>query len=228
VALLILIPFSPKTMNNVVIARKWFHLVAVVLFAPVTRFAPQLMSLSYTVALAVLMVLENLRFELDWPQLRNFYACYLDSSKDQSQDRLVISHIALIFGCAAPLWISQIVEQQQRYDDADGEHKLPTFLPYWGILVLGVGDSMGALVGTYFGKMRWSIHSRRTVEGSVAMWCSMATLCWLFLRPKVSGDWLVATTFVTLLEAFTHQIDNLVLPLAGTAVVLLLADGRNE
>lgn len=35
--------------------------------------------------------------------------------------------------------------------------------------------------------------------------------------------WVPAAFFVTLIEAFTTQIDNLILPLAGTVVLLLLS-----
>ena len=51
------------------------------------------------------------------------------------------------------------------------------------------------------------------------MWLSMMLVGLWF-----SDTWVfpVVTTFVTTLEAFTLQMDNLVLPLAGSTIILLL------
>jgi hypothetical protein len=54
------------------------------------------------------------------------------------------------------------------------------------------------------------------------MWVSMMAVGLLAVP---SSDWLAlltGTTITTLLEAFTLQMDNLVLPLAGSTVLLLL------
>ncbi len=42
-----------------------------------------------------------------------------------------------------------------------------------GWLSVGVGDSLAAIVGSNWGRTRWSRNSSRTVEGSLACLCSM-------------------------------------------------------
>jgi len=116
--------------------------------------------------------------------------------------------MALIAGCAAPLWVAECVQLDRHAS---------LFLGLSGVLSLGVGDAMGAVVGTHFGQIAWG--QRRTVEGSLAMFVSMAIPCFVLLN-RISL-WIPVVVFTTLLEAYTVQIDNLVLPLAGAAVVLL-------
>jgi len=226
------------TTRSTVVTRKWFHFVACVLFVPTTIAAPQLQSLSYAIALALLCILECIRHDVEW--LNRFYHRYLDESKDAvvrvatafatngdnkkaddgrntaviTSGVVIVSHMALIAGCAAPLWISEYVGIP--HDD-------PTnlLLRMWGILCLGIGDAMGAVVGKYCGRFRWGI-GQRTVEGSTAMLVSMALLCYSILGGLRNINlWLPAVIFTTVLEAFTVQIDNIVLPLAGSAVILV-------
>ena len=196
---------TAATVTAVVVTRKWFHLIAILLFAPVTVFAPQLMVLSYAIALCVLVVLESIRNEV--VPIQTFFQNYLDlDNKDQSGTKVVISHMALIVGCALPLWIARVRNQQ----DSDGNN----FVALWGIVILGVGDSMGAIVGTRYGKTKWG--RNRSIEGSLAVWISTALCCNLL----TNHAHLLVVSVVTCLEAFTSQIDNLTLPLAGVLLLL--------
>lgn len=218
------IPLAPGNNASAVAARKWFHFVAVLLFVPATLSAPQLQSLSYAIALALLLVLESTRHYLTW--LNDFYMTYLDTSKDETEDSTIISHMALIAGCAAPLWLFQWWEASVLADNASTAVSA-ILLPLWGVWVLGVGDAMAAVVGKNWGRLCWG-QQHRTAEGSVAMFASLCAVIYATLRYGKDEDhiigwkqWLAAVAFVTLLEAFTLQIDNIVLPLAGTAVILL-------
>ena len=221
------LPSSGLSHTAVVVRRKWFHFVAVLLFVPVTASAPQLQSLAYAVASALLLLAECLRTKCK--ALGQFYDPYLDKQKGEhsNQERMVISHLALIVGCAAPLWLSECLPQ------TSDTRFLRTFLAHWGVLTLGVGDAMGALVGSLYGQTRWwgPLHQTRTLEGSAAMFVSMLLACgigyvWMDtadrsqLEPRQIGSVVLTLQFVTLLEAFTLQLDNLILPLAGSAVLL--------
>jgi len=217
--------------TSITVRRKWFHLIAILLFAPTTYCFPQTLSLSYAIAIAVLVAVEEVRRDI--PQIQAFFDRYLDTSKDAS-DGVLVSHIALVFGCAIPLWISECVHADgtaqsrglSRSDEVGNSELLGQLhlLQLWGILCLGVGDSFGAVIGSMFGKHRWG-RNRRTLEGSAAMWCSMV---WVALFCVVDERWeqyrivLVATSIVTVLEAFSTQVDNLILPLAGVSVILFL------
>jgi len=198
--LAVFLPLSPSKFEFPVIARKWFHGIAILLFLPPTYDDPIFMSLIYAIAMCVLMVVEHVR---KITSFNHVYIRYLDVDKDAA-DKVVISPITLIAGCAIPCWMSAIMG----IDRTNG-------LAHFGILVLGVGDSMAAIVGTHYGKTKWG--RKRSVEGSFAMGMSMFAICWACGRK----DWTIAVIVTTVLEALTCQIDNLVLPLTGATVVMI-------
>ena len=196
-----------------------------------TVFVPQLQSLSYAVAVCVLLVIEVIR--IDIPLLNDFYYTYLDQTKDEADDsKFVISHIALVAGCAMPLWIIQYFTFFCPNKNTD--HEINVLVGLWGVWVLGIGDAMGAIIGKSFGRYKWGSNSR-TIEGSMAMFLSLCISCMIttlyISKTTMHADeaqgvyfvalWLPAVLFVTLIEAFTSQIDNIVLPFAGTAMILI-------
>jgi dolichol kinase len=235
--MLVTIPLAPTTGRiSPVIARKWFHFIAVLLFVPTTVLVPQLQSLSYAVAICVLLIVEVVR--IDIPILNDFYYMYLDHTKDDADDRkFVISHIALVAGCATPLWIIQYIKFSVFRENIDlsALDALDALVGLCGVWVLGLGDAMGAIIGKSIGRNKWGSNAR-TMEGSMAMlvclclscfatsvftvWTTIPVYTVLGLLYSVAL-WFPAVLFVTLIEAFTIQIDNIVLPLAGTAMILV-------
>ena len=220
-ALAFTLPLAPLEATSVVIARKWFHGMAVLLFAPVTLAAPQLQSLSYAIAVALLLLAEcTVRRQASW--IDKFYVRYLDIAKDRPET-VVVSHMALILGCAGPLWLTECVRLRP---------PLRVLVSQWGVLSLGIGDAAGALVGRTMGRCEWG-HNKRTVEGSLAMLVSMTGASYWLLQSVAGVDlahdatltpaWATALVSVTLLEAFTLQLDNLVLPLFGASVFILMS-----
>ena len=234
---------SPSSASWIVVMRKWFHLVAIVLFGPITIMLPQLMSLSYAIALCGLALLEYFRPYV--PPLQNFYYAFLDPTKDSSKT-IVLSHILLVLGCALPLWMSQRLQQillpplqlqnqeghnQTEIDSVYQTQNMLLLLSLWGVLCLGVGDSMGAIVGKVYGRTIWG-PNRRTVEGSLAMASSMLLvgwMCWGWSNHHnainertyfIHGGLILATILTTIMEAQTWQMDNLVLPLVGSVILI--------
>ena len=144
--------------------------------------------------------------------LQSFYVAFLDKKDDRGH--IIVSHIFLIVGCAAPLWMSEVLSNETSSS--------PLLLSEFGVICIGIGDAMGAVIGKTMGRNKWG-KNQRTIEGSLAMWLSMigsgvltcksAQDCWALL---------VATTFTTILEAFTVHLDNLVLPLSGSTIILLM------
>jgi hypothetical protein len=200
---------------------------------------------AYAFALALLLLLECTRHDVPW--LNDFYTMYLDTSKEESQDSTIVSHMALIVGCAMPLWLSQWAASANELlrsgqnDEAQGTAACAlvrsVLLPLWGVWTLGIGDAMGAMIGKHFGRWHWG-YNRRTVEGSLAMFASLCACCYgtTWLGPVAQHGatasaasswlemvrlWLPAAALVTVLEAFTLQIDNFVLPLAGVAMIFI-------
>ena len=176
--------------------------------------------------------------------LSSFYRHFIDD-KDLNRHWLS-AHLHLLIGCAMPIvlnacWESAVWNanrtQSKEMMEYDGWtlpsllHHTP-LLPHLGWIVVGVGDSVAAVIGTKYGRHFWSDTSR-SVEGSVGMLFSMiiATLAiFMFLhfcRNAVitmndifpSFLTLLATTFM---EAFTNESDNLILPLFACALYIIL------
>jgi len=165
------------------------------------------MAFSYAVAISLLIVLESLRLSLPATSpIQVFYKSF--KKKEENINGIILSHIALILGCAIPLWVQCFLSEK---------HLL---LPYLGIIVLGVGDSMGALIGTYYGKTHWCKNHHRTVQGSLAMFLGMIFFVLFCFGMDVTRDTWWVWLILTLLEAFT-DFDNLCLPVAGVSCILL-------
>ena len=104
--------------RRVVAARKFFHLIALLLFAPITWLDPDMMALSYAIAIALLVVIEIIRcYNCGLEKgsnisssLNAFYSTFLDEKESiAAEGGLAITHITLILGSAIPLWMYQMI-----------------------------------------------------------------------------------------------------------------------
>jgi dolichol kinase len=242
-----------KKKKFTVIARKYFHLVAIVLFVPPTIYAQEMMSLAYAIAVCLLILLESIRlltFQNDETSqssnshqramknssgkrcligtlnMKQFFETFLDE-KDTcaTKGSFAFTHMALVIGCALPLWLQQIcsIVDSSVLNSSDDY-----MIPFVGIIVLGVGDAAGAVVGSMVGKYKWP-HSRKTMEGSVVMLVSMVissiSLQKLFYTQdcipwkSILNETMFLYLPLTVLEAVTLQIDNLCLPIVGYCLI---------
>jgi dolichol kinase len=191
--------------------RKFFHALAVVMFVPGIAVDPAFTHLALSLAFAVFTFAEYVRYFALWPfgvSVHLFLNEFLDS-KDSGT--AILSHFYLLAGCASPLWL-------------EGRSEI---LSYMGILALGIGDALASIIGRRWGRLRWSTALGKTVEGSVAFFASVLAASvglWLFglaedFRPK---RYTLTLGLATLLEAFSAQNDNLILPMYGWALGTLL------
>ena len=153
----------------------------------------------------------------------------------------VVTHMAMIFGCAFPLWVNEVLQKVTDPGHVIGAGDIHSFLPAMGIIVLGVGDAVGAIVGVCLGYYKWP-GTKRTIEGSLGMFLSMVLsvmiISYLDLAADANAIWGAALVglyvspqllVLTLLEAFTSQIDNLCLPIAASILCLVVGGGgRSE
>jgi len=284
-----------RNKKMIVIARKYFHFIGILLFSPVTYFAPSMMFLSYSIATAFLTLGEALRCtyhkynmtsssistssslipsttqhkqsnESSTFTIKDFFQTFFDE-KDigASNGGFVFTHIALIIGCAVPLWFHHLLSIMYQNNTivnesvsastcvsaststcSTHEHmniyirftSTLSIMPYLGIIILGIGDAVGAIYGSCYGRRNWP-KSKRTIEGSIAMIVSMVISSFILrfiLRFEndngndndendltISFDILVKEFVliwipVGLMEAVTLQIDNLCLPLFAIAM----------
>ncbi|KAH8284636.1 hypothetical protein KR018_008614, partial [Drosophila ironensis] len=196
--------------------RKVFHLLIVLVYVPGLLHQCELLYLATGVALAVFVVLELVRL-LEVPplgaRLAEAFAAFKDE-KDAGQ--LALTPFCLLIGCSLPVWLTPCPCSGQ------GDAALSLLA---GILAVGVGDTAASVVGSKLGRNKWS-GSSRSVEGTLAFVASILLFLWLLHL----GGWLAlsqakwfAAVFgalnAALVEAFTDQVDNLVLPLVFYIIV---------
>jgi dolichol kinase len=186
---------------------------------PGVYFSPKFQSLAYGVAIAALLLLEWIKLG-DVPPLSAFVTSRMAHFTDKRDVGLAtVTHIYLLAGCAIPLWLSLNTHTR------DVHHVLTG---YAGLLILGVGDTVAAAVGSAIGKRRWP-GTPRTVEGTAAAFVTM--MLFLYVYAHYISDaatttlwWVcvfIATLATCLLEALTDQIDNLILSLYYFSVIVL-------
>ncbi|KAJ6904605.1 dolichol kinase [Populus alba x Populus x berolinensis] len=126
-----------------ILLRKYYHLMAVLMFLPAVILQPKFLDLAFGAALAVFLTLEIIRVWRIWPLgqlVHEFMNAFTDH---RDSDLLIVSHFSLLLGCALPIWMSS------GYNDRP-------LAPFAGILSLGIGDTMASMVGHKYGVLRWS------------------------------------------------------------------------
>lgn len=130
---------------------------------------------------------------------------------------LTLTHIYLLVGCSAPLWLSSSLTEQSR------------LLLASGVITVGIGDSFASLGGFYFGAHKWP-NSKKSYEGTLCSFLSqfiaLVLLHISFRMPSLIISDLLKfglVSFVSsLAETFTSHVDNLILPLVQYLLVLLI------
>lgn len=200
------IPKSKHSNNNSGInttTRKVFHVIAVATFLPGIYFSPSMTTCAATCALIVFSFLECMRVLRLWP-VGEVLNEYLNTFRDkQDQGPLILTPIYLLVGFTVPFWLHY-----------SGTSDLTL---YSGVIALGVGDTMSSVIGSRYGSHKW-IGTNKTVEGTSAF--IFGSLMFVTILNYVHlcsvHNWvnvILAVVLTSLLEAFTLQIDNLVLPL---------------
>lgn len=189
--------------------RKFFHFLAVVMFVPIVATDIELFRVASCVVVCGMIAVEGFRVlapeQLAGPITR-FYGLF---AAHQDGGVVILTHISLLVGLALPSWLDGCVPHC---------HWLA---PYSGFVCVGIADSFASLVGAAWGKHKWP-GSPKTVEGTLAGVVSawvLAVVLWLTCChdhspfPLADPAVHVAIAGSMLVEAFTKQIDNLVLPL---------------
>ncbi|XP_026686767.1 dolichol kinase [Diaphorina citri] len=193
--------------------RKYFHLLAVAVYIPGLVFNRCLLYLASGVVLALFLVLEIMRI-LCLPPLSDVLNQGFHMYVDEKDSTVALTPLYLLTGCSLPLWLSP-----GPLDQAD------MLSLSAGILSIGVGDCFASMVGFKYGKHKWK-NSPKSIEGSAACFLSQLLVILAFFYLDLI-PWnkvyigVVGTGIVTLIEAKTDQVDNLVLPLVQYCIFLL-------
>ncbi len=203
---------------------------------------PVFFGLAASVATAVLLLLDAVRFcgvpGVRWicgrfaglqlthitQQLGAVVAAAMEPFRDaQDPGPFLLTHVYLLVAAALPSWILA-----PTLSPASSSPSFPVlFALLSGILSVVVGDGIAAVVGSHWGRRRWTQWSHKTLEGSGASLLAQAGLVlalWRWCGAAYAWEWpllqaVVAVTVGVTAEALGTQIDNLVLP----ALVLALA-----
>ncbi|KAG0248082.1 hypothetical protein BG011_000548 [Mortierella polycephala] len=159
------------SLNN---RRKYYHALAVLMFVPGYLTDEPFMHIAFSVGLATLIFLEYIRYFAVAPLGKEIHLFLIDFLDDRDGGPIILSHLYLLMGCAAPVWLA--------------EHHILAGLS--GIFALGVGDAMASIVGKRFGRHRWA-GTVKTVEGTVAFVASVMVAAGLVFV----GMWLMSFVF---------------------------------
>ena len=227
-----LIPLAKKTYAlSTITSRKLFHLLAVVLFSFDVVMCHTLLHVAMAAATVVFFLVEVFKVIQLSPDLvsiqdsvRLYVAPYLDK-RDKNRP-IILSHVYLLLGCALPVWIANISKVYSVTHHNDLLWGLYISLMPIGVVTVGVGDAIAAVVGSNFGRLKWIGGSNRTIEGTLAGYLSSLFIWYAFYRIhwmmsstsevfqfEIMYNAFISLTLASLLEAITDEPDNLVVPL---------------
>lgn len=201
---------GPQVAVSVNGRRKFFHALAVLLFVPGLAWDPAFMHLAFSVAMALFILLEYLRYCAVFPfgaTLHFFLSQFLDN-KDTGL--VILSHVYLLIGCAVAVW-------------CEAQSKLVLQL---GVLVLGVGDACASIIGRQYGRLHWP-RSKKTVEGTIGFIASTVGCAYILrllrlVEPFSVFHFTLVVSLLAVVEGLSEQNDNLVLPLSGLLLSSLI------
>ncbi|XP_020042925.1 dolichol kinase [Castor canadensis] len=204
------------------IARKYFHFIVVATYIPGIIFDRLLLHVAATVCLAVFIFLEYVRYFRIKPlghTLRSLLSLFLD---ERDSGPLILTHIYLLLGMSLPIWL--IPRPCTQKGSLGGARAL---VPYAGVLAVGVGDTVASIFGSTLGEIRWP-GTKKTFEGTMtSIFAQMISVALILIFDSgvdlnYSYAWILGSiSAVSLLEAYTTQMDNLLLPLY--LLILLMA-----
>ncbi|XP_067629562.1 dolichol kinase-like isoform X2 [Eurosta solidaginis] len=204
--------------------RKLFHLLIVIVYVPGLLYQCDFLYIASGVALALITFFELVRIcnipPLD-VHLRNAFASFSD---EKDAGVFALTPFCLLIGCSLPLWISPC----PCYQDNTSSYTNRIVPLFSGILTIGFGDTAASVIGSKFGRIKWS-NSKKSLEGTLAF--VLATLssilclnCFGFTNLTLFKSFViaVATIATALVEANTDQIDNLTLPIIFYTIVNII------
>ncbi|XP_070541747.1 dolichol kinase-like [Ptychodera flava] len=195
--------------------RKHFHIVATVIFTSGLLIDPDLLYLGAAGTFSIFVILEYIRVFRIKPFGDVLHGAFSVFKDEKDAGIVILTHIYLLIGFSLPVWLYPLQYNQG-----------PPILLYSGCISLGVGDTAAALIGCRYGTHKWP-GSNKSKEGTVAAIISQIIFCFLlsFIGVQIHS-WLVlilSVLLTSLMEAFTKQIDNIVLPLFMYSMLTILS-----
>lgn len=219
---LILIPFcliifeilSITIKLRQIIKRKLYHLLALLIYIPAINYMDKdlLLLISFIITY-IFILIEIIRNKIKTNAIINKLNFYLLKNIDErDQEKFILTHIFLLFGCYSSILFSQIENSYNKH------------LEYVGLVILGVGDSIASIIGSKFGQRKIFPPTNKTLEGTLC--AILSTVFFLILLSKEFLNnffsTLISITIIFFYEGYTLEIDNLVLPLLSYKIFKIL------
>jgi dolichol kinase len=209
-----------KNQRGSTATRKIFHILIVLVYLPGLVYQCYFLYVASVVIFAILIVLELARVIQLYPvadALEAGVAAFID---EQDAGNIALTPLYLLVGCSLPIWIHN---SPCDMTDSSGSELLPLLA---GVLSIGIGDTFASIVGSKFGRHKWRVSSQKSVEGTLASIVMQSAFIYLLivlqlldLNTRLMALCGVAVITNALVEAFTSQVDNLVLPIV-TYIIL--------
>ncbi|CAI2349032.1 unnamed protein product [Caenorhabditis sp. 36 PRJEB53466] len=192
--------------RSTTVHRKFFHLTVSLIYISGIVLDPLFSWLCAWLWLCIFVLVELLRY-LNVPPWGAALNEHLLIFKDAQDAEFLLTPIYLLVGIFLPLLVSPKV---------DKAGFVPTLAHFAGVAAVGVGDSMAAIVGSRWGKTKWT-GRQKSLEGTLAMLVSMLSFLLVanvfIFRPSSVISIVAASLTASLLEAFLNSMDNFILPL---------------
>lgn len=186
--------------------RKYFHGLIVLVYTSGLLVDKSFLFFSSILVLCLMLLFEYVRVFSIQP-----FGYYLNESfkifrDEKDVGQLILTHMYLLAGVSLPLWLCSDL-----HDNANMISLLS------GVLSIGIGDSAASIFGSHYGKIKFP-SSTKTVEGTVASVVAQVlflyTLHWFnVINSSCVLSAIIPITIVSVIEALTTQVDNIVLPL---------------
>ena len=194
----------------VIILRKFFHLVVLLLFLPPLMLGSydRYMALAGVYVLSMMVLVETFRV-MSPPSnkiktvLTRAILPLLDAKDTGST--IVTSHMELLVASLGPCWINQIV--------GSGFTSSKIFL-FSGLLTVGIGDSAAAIGGLSMGRPHKLPGSKKSIEGMISF-CATVMIS-IHVLDHVSPESIFAILVSALAECYVTNHDNILLPIVFT------------
>eukprot|EP01135_Chromosphaera_perkinsii_P008022 Nk52_evm94s1073 gene=Nk52_evmTU94s1073 len=255
---------KPNSKAGLLCARKVFHFLIVAIVLPGIWYEPEFTKLSLGIALALFLLSEYVRIFDIYP-FSDSIATYVDKFIDEKdQGPIVLTHIYLLLAVALPIWFYRAQEVGSYGKWVSWCYP---FVPFAGVLSIGIGDAVASIFGSRYGIARWP-NTRKTYLGTFAGFWSQVVFClgvfyassslrptdfamgnpsfWEYVDltrdsmrtlykqqahisvkdiyqalPFQEMPFLLVLAWTSLLETFTTNIDNLLLPMFTYALLLV-------
>jgi len=196
--------------------RKIFHVLILMVYIPGIVYDIQLLFASSVLLFCIFLVLSLIEaFQI--PPVGKYLRGFLQQFTDkQDQGKLIVTPTYLLLGISMPIWVTCC--KHQYLLDLDALWTPPPLAIYSGLLSVGIGDAFASYFGSKYGRHIIK-GTGKTVEGTLAcaisIFISVLVLTYLNLC-AVDQSYLFILLYsflISLIEATTSEIDNLVLPL---------------